>query len=89
MIRPHARSALRSVIVLNNNLVALHEPIEQVASDTSDERVAMLHHLVDALNRVAVGAIDDWRDVIPEDFQDIGETVVHPITPEREGQIDG
>lgn len=85
VIRPHARSALRSVIVLNNNLMALHEPIEQLARDTSDERVAMLHHLVDASNRVAVSAIDDWRDVIPEDFQDIGETVAHPITAEREG----
>ena len=85
VIRPHARSALRSVMVLNDNLIELHEPIERIARDTADERVAMLHHMVNALNRVAVSAINDWRDVIPEDFQDIGETVVHSITTEGEG----
>jgi hypothetical protein len=88
VIRPHARSALRSVMVLNNDLLALHEPIGQIAADSSDPRIEMLHHLVKASSRVAVAAVEDWRDVIPEDFQDSEETVVQPITTEGEVQID-
>ncbi len=90
VIRPPRplRAALRSVIVLNNDLMALHGPIDHLARDTADERIAMLHHLVDASSRVAVAAIDDWRDVIPEDFQDFEEDVVQPITTEREAQVD-
>ena len=85
VIRPHARSALRSVIVLNNDLIAMHEPIDQLARSTSDQSVAMLHHLVASCSRVAAASINNWRDVIPEDFQDFEGTVVQPITADSEG----
>ena len=78
-IRPHARSALRSVIVLYRGVQRLYEAIELLKSEEpSAQRLELLQYIVYDQLSAAGSAIADWRDVIPEDFADVGTTLEQP-----------
>lgn len=78
VVRLHARSALRSVLVLYRGLERLYDAIETVKSEGYDKRIDLLQILVYDQMTVTLSAIADWRDVIPEDFEDVGETLGEP-----------
>ena len=50
----------------------------------SDERFGLLQLLIDDQANVARAAIADWRDVIPDDFEDVVETLEMPEDLRRE-----
>ncbi len=50
----------------------------------SDERFDLLQLLIDDQANVARAAIADWRDVIPDDFEDVIETLEMPEDLRRE-----
>lgn len=72
----YARSALRSVMVLYRSIRGLYNIIQQLTPQESD-RAAILQLLVTQLD-VAQSAIADWRDVIPDDFENVEETLEQP-----------
>ena len=71
--RQFARSALRSVMVLYRSIEGLYDYIGRHET-TQYERSAILQLLITQMY-VAQSAIADWRDIIPEDFEDVGETL--------------
>ena len=77
--RQYARSALRSVLVLFRSLQRLHQSIEQLkVSDSSDERFSPLQLQIENQMDIAYSVINDWRDLIPEEFEDVGENLERP-----------
>ena len=75
-----ARSALRSVMVLYRSIEGLYDYIGRRGAPDG-ERSAILQLLVTQMD-VAQSAIADWRDIIPEDFEDVGGTLEHPTQGE-------
>jgi hypothetical protein len=73
--RQFARSALRSVLVLYRGLLRLQDTLELLRTTESDAQINVLQELVNVQVHVAASAIADWRDVIPEDFADVGQTL--------------
>lgn len=71
-----ARSALRSVMVLYRSIAGLYDYIGR-REMAEHERSAILQYLTTQMD-VAQSAIADWRDIIPEDFEDVGETLEQP-----------
>ena len=79
VMRPHARSALRSVIVLYRGIERLSDAIESLKRDEPDTRsLELLQYVVYDQLSAADSAIADWRDIIPEDFADVDETLGAP-----------
>ena len=74
-IRPHARSALRSVLVLHRGLLRLSRSINRLDSDTPDARFESLQAQVQNQVDVAASTIADWRDVIPGDYEEVVSTL--------------
>ena len=67
--KQHARSALRSVIVLHRGILELSSTISRLNERRPDGRFDLLQALVSQLSNVCSSAIADWRDVIPDDFE--------------------
>ena len=74
-IRPHARSALRSVLVLHRGLQQLSSGIRRLNADDPDPRFDLLRAQVQDQVAVAASTIADWRDVIPDDYEDVVATL--------------
>lgn len=71
IIRPQARSAFRRARSLRRSLNALSTRIETMQKEEYDHRLALVHAVVNELTFVSQDALDDWRDVIPDDADDI------------------
>ena len=77
--RQYARSALRSVMVLFRSLERLHQAIEQLKiNDSTSERFGSWQLHVETQMDIAHSVINDWRDLIPEEFEDVGENLERP-----------
>ena len=77
--RQYARSALRSVLVLFRSLERLHQAIEQLKiNDSTSERFSSWQLHVETQMDIAYSVINDWRDLIPEEFEDVGENLERP-----------
>ena len=77
--RQYARSALRSVMVLFRSLERLHQAIEQLKiNDSTGERFGSWQLHVETQMDIAYSVINDWRDLIPEEFEDVGENLERP-----------
>ena len=86
-IRPHARSALRKTLVLYRGIRRLSTAVERLHPRESvepDARFGLLQLLIDDQANVARAAIADWRDVIPDDFEDVVKTLDLPEDLRRE-----
>ena len=81
-----ARSALRSVMVLYHSIAGLYDYIGS-RSPAEYERSAILELLTTQMH-VAQSAVADWRDIIPEDFEDVGETLEQPNARRNLGNDD-
>ncbi len=71
--RLYARSALRSVLVLYNGIARLYQSIEILKAGKSDERLDLLQLQIEDQMEVANAAINDWRDVITDGFEDVDD----------------
>ena len=77
--RQYARSALRSVLVLFRSLQRLYEAIERLKlGSSSNEQFEQLQLHIENQMDIARSVINDWRDLIPEEFEDVGENLERP-----------
>ena len=71
VIRPHARSAVRSLLGLRDSLRALSHRIEDYQDEGADYRLEVIQAIVEEQMPVSDSAIEDWRDITPEDVAEI------------------
>lgn len=67
VVRPHARAAFRRVTALYNSLYRLSERIEELKDDDDDHRLDLIQALVHEHISTGQDAVEDWRDIIPEE----------------------
>lgn len=67
ILRPHARSAFRRVYNLYASLFRLSTRIEMLNDQNPDHRLDLIRALVDEQFATGRDALEDWRDIIPED----------------------
>ena len=79
VIRPHARSAFRRVFSLYKSLYNLSDMLETMRSDDPDPRLDVIKTAVDEQISAGQDALEDWRDIIQDDVDEILE---------RDGSID-
>ena len=71
MIRPHARAAFRRVTALYQSLYRLSIRIEQLKDEKPDNRLDLIQVLVDEQIATGQDAMEDWRDIVPEEVEQI------------------
>lgn len=75
-IKPHARSAFRRLIFLYQSLSRLRVAIEQ--GKKKETSVANTNMVLDKLEAIVIeqiatanDALEDWRDIVPEDVEEL------------------
>lgn len=77
--KQYARSALRSVMVLFRSLVRSYEAMEALKNgNVSEGRLADLQRSTADQMDIAYSVMNDWRDLIPEEFDNVGENLDRP-----------
>ena len=76
LIKPHARSAFRRVMSLYNSLWRLGDAIERGKQEENSEVhkkmvLEKLQAIVFEQIATADDALEDWRDIVPEDVEEI------------------
>ena len=74
LFRPHARSAFRRVLRIYANLSRLAIIIEdrrQQTSISNAKDLDLIHAVIEQQIPTIGDAIEDWRDIVPEDVKDI------------------
>ena len=71
VIRPHARSALRSVLTLHDSLQRLARRIEGLKTDSADRGLDLIQAIVEEQIPLGSSAVEDWRDVAPDDVEEV------------------
>ena len=71
VIKPHARAAFRRVLALYNSLYRLSDKIEELKDDGPDPRLDLIQALVNEHIATGQDAVDDWRDIVPEEVAEI------------------
>ena len=71
MIRPHARSAFRRVLALYSSLARLSIRIEEMKVEGATRQLEIVQALVDEQIRTGQDAMEDWRDIIPKEVEQI------------------
>lgn len=89
MIKPHARSAFRRILSLYTSLSRLAAEIEFQKERLSTNKAAQ--NSLDKLQSIVIeqigtadDAIEDWRDIIPEDIDKIRLTKERVLTIEND-----
>ena len=75
IIKPHARSAFRRLLSLYQSLSRVATTIESSQSDESPEYpviIAKIEAIVVEQLTTADDALEDWRDIVPEDVKELG-----------------
>lgn len=71
--RLHARHAFRRVLELNDGLYSLSERIRRIRRIRPSVELAVIQAIVDEQVAFGLSAIEDWRDIIPEDVDELLE----------------
>ena len=71
VIRPHARAALRRILTLRDSLFRLSIRIEDYKIDQYDVRLDVIQAIIDEQIPTGGSAVEDWRDIVPEDVDEI------------------
>ena len=71
VIRPHARATFRRVMALYKSLYRLSGRIEELKVESPDSRLDLIQALVDEQITTGQDAMEDWRDIVPEDVEEI------------------
>lgn len=92
MLKPHARSAFRRLLSLYQSLSRMARVIESARVDPqdwsgrnlgADRTLEVLRAIVTEQISTADDALEDWRDLVPEDVAGIrqrAQTGLHPLT---------
>ena len=70
-VRTHARPAFRRVTALYDSLFRLSIQIEELKGEDPDHRLNLIQALVNEHIRTGKDAMEDWRDIVPEDVAEI------------------
>lgn len=88
MVKPHARSAFRRLLSLYRSLSRLAYAIQTMRSD--DNIHAETAHALDKLESIVVeqiatadDALEDWRDIVPEDVEELLAQLAPQLTMEK------
>lgn len=74
MVKPAARSAFRRVLGLYGSLSRLAERLQEVEQDSSGSRqLDVVAALVQEQLASVTDAMEDWRDLVPEDVAEVEE----------------
>lgn len=71
IVKLHARPAFRRVTALYNSLYRLSSLIEDLKQDKPDSRLDLLQALVSEHIATGQDAMEDWRDLVPEEVAKI------------------
>ena len=71
VVRPHARSALRTILLLRDSLYRLSIMIEEFKQDSDDVRLDKIQSVVNEQIPVGLSAVEDWRDIVPDDVDEV------------------
>lgn len=71
IIRPHARSAVRSILTLHTSLYELSRRIEDLKSDSPDHRLDLIQAVIEGQIPLGASAVEDWKDVAPNDVDEV------------------
>ena len=71
VVKPHARAAFRRVFALYKSLYRLSEKIEELKEEGPDPRLDLIQALVNEHIATGEDAIEDWRDIVPEEVEEI------------------
>lgn len=71
VIRPHARSALRTILALRDSLFRLSIRIEEYKQDANDDQLDTIQSIVHEQIPICGSAVEDWRDVVPDDVDEV------------------
>ena len=85
VIRPHARSALRSILTLHDSLYRLSHRIESIKNEVNDQSLDLVQAIVEEQIPLGITAVEDWRDVAPVDVDE----VIQQWPPDRRLDEDG
>ena len=87
IIKPHARSAFRRLLSLYQSLSRVGSTIEASQKSDSPEdhgiTLAKLEAIVIEQLATADDALEDWRDIVPEDVEELRQRL---ITKEKAGE---
>lgn len=79
MIKPHAKSAFRRLLSLYNSLSRLGNAIQESRSKITDDNPAS--HALDKLQVMVIeqistadDALEDWKDILPEELEKLRAT---------------
>ena len=71
LIRPHARAAFRRILSLQKSIHNLSLRIERLQRERDDRRLSEIRAVVDEQIVAGNDAIEDWRDIIPDDVDEM------------------
>ena len=71
VVRPHARAAFRRVTALYKSLYRLSVKIEELKEEGPDDRLDLIQALVNEHISTGQDAMEDWRDLVPEEVEEI------------------
>ena len=71
IIRPQARSAFRRVLALYSSLTRLSIRIEEMKTESTTRQLDIIQALVDEQIRTGQDSMEDWRDIIPKEVEEI------------------
>ena len=71
VVKPHARAAFRRVFALYRSLYRLSLKIEELKEEGPDHRLDLIQALVNEQIATGQDAIEDWRDIVPEEVEEI------------------
>lgn len=77
VIRPHARSALRSILALRDSLYSLSLRIEGFKENGPDQNLDLIQAVIEEQIPLAGSAVEDWRDVAPDDVAAVVQNWPH------------
>lgn len=83
IIKPHARSAFRRLVSLYQSLSRASTAIQLTESSESSEdirvTIAKLDAIVTEQLNTADDALEDWRDIVPEDVEELKQKLESKI----------
>lgn len=88
MVKPHARSAFRRLLSLYSSLSRLAYAIQTIRSDGNVHPET--NHVLDKLEGIVVeqiatadDALEDWRDIVPEDVAELRAQLAPQLATEK------
>lgn len=89
VIRPHARSALRQLLVLGDSLHRLSGRIEGFRASGDDPRLDYIQTVIDEQMLMGRRAVENWRDIVQDEVDEVyKEWTENPMWRDDDGSSD-